>query len=69
MSYELEIEKLDVSKLIEERTHLYKKIFSDEVKQDFELEIEKNIELKCDKYYLTQAIDNIINNAVDFFAK
>lgn len=67
LSYELNKEKINLSKLIKERTVLYKKIFADDTKkQKFKFEIEKNIIVECDEYYITQAIDNLISNAVKY---
>ena len=67
LSYELNKEKINLSKLIKERTVLYKKIFVDDTKkQKFKFEIEKDIITECDEYYITQAIDNLISNAVKY---
>ncbi|MFK7968274.1 MAG: sensor histidine kinase [Rickettsiaceae bacterium] len=67
MSYELNKEKVNLSKLIKERTFLYKKVFSDDAqKQEFKFKIEKDIITECDEYYITQAIDNLISNAVKY---
>ena len=67
LSYELNKEKVNLSKLIKERTFLYKKVFSDDAqKQEFKFNIEKDIITECDEYYITQAIDNLISNAVKY---
>jgi Na+/proline symporter/signal transduction histidine kinase len=67
LSYELKKEKVNLSKLSEDRTVLYKKVFSDDAKkQEFKFEIEKDIITECDEYYITQAIDNLISNAVKY---
>ena len=67
LSYELKKEKVNLSKLTQDRTVLYKKVFSDDAKkQEFKFEIEKDIITECDEYYITQAIDNLISNAVKY---
>jgi Na+/proline symporter/signal transduction histidine kinase len=60
-------EEVDLGLLAKERTFLYKKIFSDDAaKQEFRFEIEANVIANCDKYYITQAMDNLISNAVQY---
>ncbi|GAB4170049.1 MAG: hypothetical protein Tsb006_7830 [Rickettsiaceae bacterium] len=42
-------------------------MFSDEAhKQEFNLQIEKDVIANVDEYYITQAIDNLISNAVKY---
>ena len=58
---------MNLSLLVKRRPTLYKKIFSDEAsKQEFKFDIEPNIMVNCDEYYITQAIDNLIRNAVSY---
>ena len=64
LSYDLDLKQVNLSQLIKDRTILYKKVFSDDTKkQDFKFDIDKNIMMKCDEYYIRQAIDNLISNA------
>ncbi|MEA0971034.1 Solute carrier and signal transduction histidine kinase domain protein [Candidatus Megaera venefica] len=63
LTYELNKKPINLSKLIRERTILYKKIFSDETPTEFNLNISEAIVVSCDKYYMAQAIDNLISNA------
>ncbi len=66
-SYELTKEDIDLGALAKERTILYKKIFSDEVEnQKFIFDIKGNFIVNCDRYYITQTIDNLISNAVKY---
>ena len=62
-TYELNKKPINLSKLVRERTMLYKKIFSDETPTEFKLNIPDGIVASCDKYYMIQAIDNLISNA------
>ena len=64
---ELKKEDINLSKLAKDRPTLYKKIFPDETeKQEFIFDIEDNIIVNCDEYYITQVIDNLISNAVSY---
>ena len=62
-TYELNKKPINLSKLVRERTMLYKKIFSDETPTEFKLNIPDGIVASCDKYYMIQVIDNLISNA------
>ena len=64
LSYDLEKKQLNLGQLIKDRTILYKKLFTDDAnKQEFKFDIDKDIMVYCDEYYITQAIDNLISNA------
>ena len=64
LSYDLDKKQLNLGQLIKDRTILYKKLFADDKNnQEFEFDIDKDIMVYCDKYYITQAIDNLISNA------
>jgi len=67
--YELNLEDVNLGELARERTILYKKIFSDDTaKQEFifDFDIGANFISECDRYYITQTIDNLISNAVNY---
>ncbi len=67
LNFELSIKRINLSVLVKLRPKLYKKIFDDEAKkQDFIFEVEDNIIIEGDEYYLTQAIDNLISNSVKY---
>ena len=66
LTYELNKTKVDLSELVRERPVLYKKIFADDARQEFIFKVEDNIIVHCDEYYITQAIDNLISNAVKY---
>ena len=66
-NYELNKEKVNLTELVQERANLYKKIFPDETeKQEFIFKVEDDCIVNCDKYYITQTIDNLISNAVNY---
>ena len=66
LTYELNKTEVDLSELARERPVLYKKIFADDDKQEFIFKVEDKLIVQCDEYYITQAIDNLISNAVKY---
>ena len=65
--YKLNKEAINLGELAKERTFLYKKVFSDdETKQEFIFNIGDNFIVNCDRYYITQTIDNLISNASNY---
>lgn len=69
-NYKLNLEKINFSNLLYERVDLCRKLY-EEKKEDreFVLDIEDNINIKGDKYYLAQLIDNLIINAISYCQK
>ncbi len=66
---DLKKERVNLSKLLYERVKFCKKIYiSDDMKnsRNFITEIEDGIEYKCDKHYISNTIDNIIINAIQY---
>ena len=66
LSYELQKKEFNFTELVKSRPFLYTKIFSDDKKQKFKLEVEEDIIIDGDEYLITQAIDNLISNAVKY---
>ena len=66
LTYELNKEEVDLSEIVRERPVLYKKIFTDDAKQKFIFKVEDKLMVQCDEYYITQAIDNLVSNAVKY---
>jgi len=66
LTYELNKTEVNLSELVRERPVLYKKIFADDDKQEFIFKVEDKLIVQCDEYYITQAIDNLISNAVKY---
>ena len=58
------VHKVNLSNLVKDRTNHFKKIFSDDKhKAEFKLDIEQNLIVECNEYYITQLLDNLIINA------
>lgn len=69
MSYDLTIEPVNVTQLVEERLELCQRLHirtKDLAKYEFKLELEKGVTCQIDRYYLTQVIDNLVINAVNY---
>ena len=66
LTYELNKTGVDLSELARERPVLYKKIFADDARQEFIFKVEDKLIVQCDEYYITQAIDSLISNAVKY---
>jgi signal transduction histidine kinase len=68
--YELKLEPVDLSELLYNRIEVCRKLY-EENKEDreFILNIEGDIKINCDKYYVTQALDNLIINAITYCLK
>ena len=59
-----EVKKVNLSDMVKERTISYKKVFSDDQhKAQFKLDIDPNLIVECNEYYITQLLDNLIINA------
>jgi Na+/proline symporter/signal transduction histidine kinase len=72
MNYSFNKETLDFGELVEERLDICKKLYLDEKYEDFQefiINIEDNVTSFLDKYYISQAIDNIIINAIQYCKK
>ncbi|MDX1924597.1 MAG: ATP-binding protein [Rickettsiaceae bacterium] len=68
-NYSLNLEKVNLSKLLFDRIGICKKIYYKPDELDLlvmELNIYPNIYLTCDKNYISQLIDNLISNAFRF---
>lgn len=67
--YELKVEKINISELIKERVGVCQKLYKDETESEFVLNIDEGIEVRGDKYYLGQMMDNLIINAMTYCKK
>jgi signal transduction histidine kinase len=78
-TYNLNIRKVNLSNIVHEAIRSCKKLYrthneevgTDEAgdERDFILNIEPNISAKCDEYYISRAIENIIINAIQYCKK
>ena len=78
-SYDLKLVETDFSQLVEDRVTLCRKLYENEEEstihwqegpetrtRNWQLDIEEGIILNIDKYYLSQAIDNLIINSINY---
>ena len=78
-SYDLKLAPTDFSGLVEDRITLCRKLYENEEEstihwqegpetrtRNWQLDIEEGIILNIDKYYLSQAIDNLIINSINY---
>jgi signal transduction histidine kinase len=78
-SYDLKLAETDFSQLVEDRVTLCRKLYENEEEstifwregpetrtRNWQLDIEEGIILNIDKYYLSQAIDNLIINSINY---
>lgn len=67
--YKFNMEKVDLAQLIYDRVDICKKFHitkEEESKYQFLFEIDEHVIASCDKYYITQVLDNIIINAIQY---
>jgi signal transduction histidine kinase len=77
--YDLKLLEMDFSQLVEEQVALCRKLYEDTTEmainrqeewesngRNWQLDIEEGIVLNIDKYYLSQAIDNLIINSINY---
>ena len=72
MNYEFNMEEVDLGDLVHERLEICKKLYIDDLSSDnqiFTLDIDDNVIISCDKHYISQVIDNIIINAIQYCAE
>ena len=66
---ELKISQINLSELVLARLEICKKLYLEQIRQSdylFVTNIEENIIVDCDEYYLTQTLDNLIVNAFTY---
>jgi signal transduction histidine kinase len=69
LNYQLKIDDINFSELVYERVKICKKLYTEDKYKDSQeliLDIGDNIITRCDKEYITTAIDNIIINALQY---
>jgi signal transduction histidine kinase len=77
--YDLKLLETDFSQLVEERVALCRKLYENEEERtinrqagressgrNWQLDIEEGIVLNIDKYYMSQALDNLIINSINY---
>ena len=69
LSHELKEETIDFAQLVNERTEICKKLYIADKnigKQEFVLNLEEGVVGEFDRYHISQVIDNIIINAIQY---
>jgi len=63
-------ENIDLSNLVFQRVDTCRKLYEDNPEaREFVLNIEEGININADKYYITQTLDNLIINAINYCKK
>jgi len=69
-NYELKLESVDLSELLNDRIVTCRKLYEENNEdREFILSIQKGITFNLDKYYLAQTIDNLVINAITYCKK
>lgn len=69
LKYEFHLELVDLSALVSQRLEECKKLYISEDQVDnyqFVLAINEDVIAKCDKYYISRTLDNLIINAIQY---
>ncbi len=66
LTYSLNKENVNVSNLLHERINICSELYLNNRELEFILNIEENIIVNCDKYYIKQTLDNLIINAITY---
>jgi len=69
---QLNIKEINLTQLVFERLNICKKVYIEEKEEDsreFVFIVEENIFAHCDEYYISQAIDSILVNAIKYCKK
>ena len=66
LTYKLNITKVNLSELVYKRLNACKKLYLKDKELEFFTEIEEKIIAYCDEYYISQTIDNIVINAIQY---
>jgi len=66
LTYNLNKQNLNLSELLYEQISVCKKLYLDDKKLEFILNIENNIMLNCDEHYIQRTLDNLIINSINY---
>jgi signal transduction histidine kinase len=66
LKIELNLQNIDVSSLVQDSIKKCKKLYLEEKKLQFDIQIEDGLYTKCDKHYIGTTIDNLIINAISY---
>lgn len=65
-TYQLQIHKINLSNLLNDRLDICKKVHLENKNLEFVSNISPNITVACDEYYISSVIDNLITNAIQY---
>ncbi|MDX2049633.1 MAG: ATP-binding protein [Rickettsiaceae bacterium] len=63
---DLKITRMNLTELVESRIEECKRLVNSSSELDMSIDLEKNLYIEADEYYITQCIDNIIINAMQY---
>jgi len=66
LQYELRINNVNLSQLTRDRLEVCKRLYLGRKVLEFVTNIEQNIIITCDEYYIKQVLDNLIINAINY---
>ena len=66
LKLDLNLKKVNLSSLIHESIQKCMKLYLDKKALQFDIQIEKDVYLKCDEHYIGNTIDNLIINAISY---
>jgi len=66
LTYELSFTKVNLSELIYQRVDICRKIYLNDKELEFIYDVEDNVMVNCDEYYITSTLDNLITNAISY---
>lgn len=66
LNYALNKKQVNLSNLIYDRLARCKTLYLEDKELEFVLNVEENIIINCDEYYIASAIDNLIINAISY---
>ncbi len=66
LTYKLSFTKVNLSELIYQRVDIYRKIYLNDKELEFIYDVEDNVMVNCDEYYITSTLDNLITNAISY---
>ena len=65
-NYQLDIAEVNLSELVYNRLEYCKRLYLENIDIRFITEIENNVNIKCDEYYIRATLDNLIVNAIKY---
>lgn len=69
LTYNLNKQRINFSKLIYERVNICRKLYQGVKNLEFLFNIEDDVNINCDQYYISQTLDNLIINSITYTDK